>query len=85
MIDDLVPPMAERIVAQRLRESVQQHGGIIHKEMQSFRADLALLRQGAQAALCFMPLLCYTLAMIALPYSLVHCDIYHFGLCHVHL
>ena len=49
MIDDLVPPMAERIVAQRLKESVREHGGLIHKEMQSFRADIAQLRQGARA------------------------------------
>ena len=46
MIDNLVPPMAERIVAQRLRESVKEQGGVIHKDMTSFRADLAQLRQG---------------------------------------
>ena len=49
MIDNLVPPMAERIVAQRLRESVKEQGGLIHKDMLSFRADLAQLRQGALA------------------------------------
>lgn len=49
MIDNLVPPMAERIVAQRLRESVKEQGGLIHKDMLSFRADLAQLRQGATA------------------------------------
>lgn len=47
MIGDLVPPMVERIVAQRLRESVKEQGGLIHKDMLSFRADLAQLRQGA--------------------------------------
>lgn len=47
MIDNLVPPMAERIVAQRLRESVREQGGVIHKDMTAFRADLAQLRQGA--------------------------------------
>ena len=46
MIDSLVPPMAERIVAQRLRESVKEQGGLIHKDMLSLRADIALLRQG---------------------------------------
>ena len=49
MIDNLVPPMAERIVAQRLRESVKEQGGHVHKDMLSFRADLAQLRQGAKA------------------------------------
>lgn len=47
MIDDLVPAMAERIVAQRLRESLKEQGGILHKEVQGFRADIAQLRQGA--------------------------------------
>lgn len=46
MLDSLVPPMAERIVAQRLRESVKEQGGLIHKNMLSLRADIAQLRQG---------------------------------------
>ena len=51
MIDNLVPPMAERIVAQRLKESVKEQGGLIHKDMLAFRADLAQLRQGPLATL----------------------------------
>ena len=47
MIDSLVPAMAERIVAQRLRESVKEQGGLIHKDMLSMRSDVAQLRQGA--------------------------------------
>lgn len=47
MIGDLVPPMAERIVAQRLRESVKEQGGLIHKDLLSLQADIAQLRQGA--------------------------------------
>ena len=47
MIDSLVPSMTERIVAQRLRESVKEQGGLIHKDMVSLRADIAHLRQGA--------------------------------------
>lgn len=47
MIDNLVPPMVERIVAQRMRESVKEQGALVHKDILSFRADLAQLRQGA--------------------------------------
>ncbi|KAL3162446.1 hypothetical protein ABBQ32_010113 [Trebouxia sp. C0010 RCD-2024] len=50
MIDDLVPAMAERIVAQRLRESLKEQGGILHKEVQGFRADIAQLRQESESA-----------------------------------
>lgn len=46
MVDDLVPPIIERIVAQRLRESVKEQGGLIYKDMLSLRADVAHLRQG---------------------------------------
>lgn len=56
MIDSLVPSMAERIVAQRLRESVKEQGGLIHKDMLSLRADIALLRQGG-LNMIFAPLL----------------------------
>ncbi|DBA96228.1 hypothetical protein WJX82_006128 [Trebouxia sp. C0006] len=50
MIDNLVPPMVERIVAQRLRESVKEQGGLIYKDMLSLRADLAHLRQEGESA-----------------------------------
>ena len=46
MIDSLVPPMVERIVAQRLRESAREQGGLIYKDMLSLRSDIAQLRQG---------------------------------------
>ncbi len=49
MVDSLVPPMVERIVAQRLRESVKEQGGLIYKDMLSLRADLAHLRQGVRS------------------------------------
>lgn len=51
MIDNLVPPMVERIVAQRLRESVKEQGGLIYKDMLSLRADLAHLRQGLPSSM----------------------------------
>ena len=51
MVDSLVPPMVERIVAHRLRESVKEQGGLIYKDMLSLRADLAHLRQGVRSAL----------------------------------
>ena len=51
LIDNLVPPMVERIVAQRLRESVREQGGLIYKDMLSLRADLAHLRQGLPSSM----------------------------------
>ena len=41
--------MVERIVAQRLKASVREQGGLIHKDMQSIRTDIAQLRQGKSA------------------------------------
>lgn len=38
--------MVERIVAQRLKASVREQGGLIHKDMQSMHTDIAQLRQG---------------------------------------
>ena len=46
LISRLAPPMVERIVSQRLRESVREQGGLIHKDMQAMRSDIAHLRAG---------------------------------------
>lgn len=46
LIGKLVPGMVERIVAQRLRESVKEQGGLIHKDLLAVHADIAQLRQG---------------------------------------
>ena len=64
MIDNLVPSMAERIVAQRLRESVKEQGGLIHKDMLSFRTDLAQLRQGARAGFLELHTAFYTVSHV---------------------
>ena len=52
LINRLAPPMIERIVAQRLRESVREQGGLIHKDMQSMRSDISHLRQGKSSLTC---------------------------------
>ena len=46
LIGRLVPGMAERIVAQRLRESVKEQAGLIHKDLLAVHSDIAHLRQG---------------------------------------
>ena len=49
MIDSLVPPMVERIVAQRLRESAREQGGLMYKDMLALRSDIAQLRRGLRS------------------------------------
>lgn len=48
LVGRLVPPVVERIVAQRLRESAREPNGLISKDMQAMRSDIAHLRQGKQ-------------------------------------
>ena len=72
LINRLAPPMIERIVAQRLRESVREQGGLIHEDMQSMRSDISHLRQGKSSLTCHpvsgrSDLLCSTIWCERLP------------------
>lgn len=64
LIGRLVPPVVERIVGQRLRESVREQGGLIHKDMQAMRSGIAHLRQGLSCSTWANAMACYQLCSI---------------------